>query len=57
VGYWEDQDEIKNQWEVDRRFTPSMDESLVEKLRAGWGKALDRAMAWEEPEGEKAATA
>ncbi|NBC18011.1 MAG: glycerol kinase GlpK, partial [Bacteroidetes bacterium] len=38
VGYWEDQDEIKNQWEVDRRFTPSMDESLVEKLRAGWGK-------------------
>jgi len=55
VGYWEDQEEIKDQWEVDHRFTPSMDDTLVEKLRTGWSKALDRAMAWEEPEGEKAA--
>ena len=50
VGYWDDQEEIKDQWEVDRRFTPSMDEERVAELRDGWNKALDRAKAWEEPD-------
>jgi glycerol kinase len=56
VGYWDDQEEIKNQWEVDRRFTPSMDEEHVEELRNGWNKALERAMSWEDTDAEKAAS-
>jgi glycerol kinase len=50
VGYWEDQEAIKDQWEVDRRFTPSMEEERVDELRNGWNKALERSKAWEEPD-------
>jgi glycerol kinase len=50
VGYWDDQEEIKNQWKIDRKFMPSMAPEHVEELRAGWDKALDRSKAWIEPE-------
>ena len=49
VGYWDDQASIKNQWEVDHRFTPAMDDDYVDELRNGWNKALDRAKAWKDP--------
>jgi len=51
VGYWDDLDSIQSQWQVDQRFTPKMDTAMVDDLRAGWDKALERAKAWEEPEG------
>ena len=50
VGYWDDQDEIRSQWKIDRKFMPSMDADHVEELRAGWDKALERSKAWVEPE-------
>jgi glycerol kinase len=50
VGYWDDQDEIRSQWKIDRKFMPSMDETHVVELRTGWHKALDRSKAWVEPE-------
>jgi len=55
VDFFDDMDEIQDQWQVDRRFTPQMDDSRVKELRTNWNKALDRAKAWEEPEGEEAA--
>ena len=51
VGYWDDLDSIQSQWKVDRRFTPAMDGDMVDELRAGWDKALDRSKAWESPQG------
>jgi len=54
TGYWDDMEEIKTQWKVDRKFTPSMSEDMVKELRHNWNKALERAKAWEEPETEKA---
>ncbi len=50
VGYWDNQKEIQNQWQVDRKFTPSMAPERVKELRAGWDKALDRSKAWIDPE-------
>ncbi len=50
VDFWKSQEEIRDQWELDRKFTPEMEASRIETLRAGWSKALDRAKAWEEPE-------
>ena len=50
VGYWDDQDSIRDQWEMDRKFMPSMAPEHVEELRAGWDKALERAKAWEQPD-------
>ena len=47
VGYWKDQKQIAAQWQVDRRFTPSMKPVDRKRLEAGWRKALDRARQWE----------
>jgi glycerol kinase len=56
VDFWESQDEIRDQWQLDRKFTPDMEANRVAELRAGWAKALERAKAWEEPD-EQATTA
>jgi glycerol kinase len=50
VGFWKDQAEIKDQWELERRFTPEMDNERVATLRAGWDQAVERAKAWENPD-------
>jgi glycerol kinase len=50
VGYWDSLDDIRSQWETDRRFEPNMPESQVRELRHGWEKALERARGWEEKE-------
>jgi glycerol kinase len=50
VGFWESQAEIRDQWELDKRFTPSMSQDRVETLRTGWSKAVERARAWESPD-------
>ena len=47
VGYWKDQKEIAAQWQVDRKFTPSMKAAERKRLETGWRKALDRARRWE----------
>jgi len=49
VDYWSSQNAIKNQWELDRKFTPSMAPARVTELRTGWKKALERSRAWESP--------
>lgn len=46
VGYWKSQEEISNQWLLDRRFDPQMKNSEVEKLTKGWNRALKSVEAW-----------
>jgi len=46
-GYWNNIDEIRKLWTADRRFTPEMKETDVDKLKKGWKKALERSLAWE----------
>jgi len=48
VGYWKDQKQIAAQWQVDRRFTPSMKAVDRKRLETGWRKALERARRWED---------
>jgi len=48
VGYWKDQKQIAAQWQVDRRFTPSMKPVNRKRLETGWRKALERARRWED---------
>lgn len=49
VEYWSGQDELREQWALDRRFSPSMKADQVQTLRDGWAKAVERAKAWESP--------
>ena len=48
VGFWKDQTDVQHHWALDRRFDPKMDEDKREKLYAGWKKAVQRALDWEE---------
>lgn len=50
VGYWENLDDIRNNWALDRAFTPKMDPNQKEGLLKGWHKAVKCAIAWGEPE-------
>lgn len=46
VGYWDSQEAISKQWQEDNRFEPQMDSAKVDKLIAGWNRALKAADAW-----------
>lgn len=46
VGFWKDQAEIKEQWKLDKKFEPNMDESHREALYKGWQHAVEATMAF-----------
>ena len=46
VGYWDNIDEIRKQWQVDRKFDPEMDQAKVQELTKGWKRAVKAAIAW-----------
>lgn len=46
TGYWEDIEELKQQWQVDREFRGTMDNESVLKLRSKWADAVKRAGSW-----------
>ncbi|ANN31280.1 MULTISPECIES: glycerol kinase GlpK [Bacillus cereus group] len=46
VGYWKNQDEIKSQWHMDKRFEPTMEAETSEELYAGWKKAIEATKAF-----------
>ncbi|MDR5756042.1 glycerol kinase GlpK [Caballeronia sp. LZ035] len=46
VGYWKDVGELKAQWQLERRFTPSMQAEEVASRLAGWQRAVGAAKAW-----------
>ncbi len=47
TGFWKNRDQVAAQWQVDRIFEPSMPRAQVDRLRAGWQKALERSRNWE----------
>jgi glycerol kinase len=46
VGFWKNQEEIAEQWAMDRTFLPKMAEEERVKLYDGWKKAVNAAMAF-----------
>lgn len=46
VGYWKDQEEIAQQWQIEKTFEPQMQADQVQALQAGWQKALERSKGW-----------
>jgi glycerol kinase len=46
VGYWEGDEDIRRNWQVDRRFEPAMARDQAQALREAWDKAVERAKAW-----------
>jgi glycerol kinase len=46
VGFWESYDEMRNNWGVDRRWEPEMEEEEQEHLYGQWKKAVTRTFDW-----------
>ncbi len=40
VGYWKSIDELQQQWQIDKTFTPSMGEDERNQLKKGWERAV-----------------
>jgi glycerol kinase len=47
VGYWSSQQEIADNWVLDREFKPSMSAGDRQQRHAQWKKAVERALDWE----------
>lgn len=43
VGFWEDLDEVKEHWQLDKKFEPDMEDDCREDLYSGWHKAVKAA--------------
>jgi glycerol kinase len=48
VGFWKGIDEIRQQWQPDRVFSPDMADAEREQMVSGWNRAVKAAKAWAE---------
>ena len=46
VGYWKDKEEVKENQETDRIFTPELEEKTRKTMVRGWEKAVRYAYGW-----------
>jgi glycerol kinase len=47
-GFWSSQEEIAQQWAVEKTFEPQMSTEQCDSLFGGWKRAVERAMNWAE---------
>jgi len=48
VGFWEDLDELRKNWDKDKQWNPKMDAETRAGYYAGWKKAVKRTFNWVE---------
>lgn len=46
VGYWKNVNDIQQQWQLDRKFIPHIEENKRNELVSGWQRAVKAAIAW-----------
>jgi glycerol kinase len=51
IGFWSGLEEIGANWQLDRRFEPTMSADRRAELRAGWARAVARSRDWARPAG------
>jgi glycerol kinase len=47
VGFWSNLDDLRANWQVDKRWHPRMEEATRAGLYQGWLRAVQRSMHWE----------
>jgi glycerol kinase len=50
VGFWDNLDDLRRNWNEDKRWEPRMDEATREKLFRDWKRAVERTFDWVEQE-------
>ena len=48
VGFWNDYDELRSNWGMDKKWDSAMSKDLRKKLYSGWKKAVTRTFDWVE---------
>jgi glycerol kinase len=46
VGFWENPDDLRSNWQEGKRWTPNWSEDQREAGYAGWQKAVQRTLDW-----------
>ena len=46
IGYWNDLEEISNQWIIGKKFEPKMHNTDIEKLLNNWQQSVIRSKGW-----------
>ena len=46
VGYWKNMEDIQNQWQIDKTFTPIMNDAERIVLTKAWQRSVKAAKAW-----------
>nr|WP_224828997.1 glycerol kinase GlpK [Saliphagus infecundisoli] len=46
VGYWDDIDELRDNWRIDREFVPEMDSEKADAMYGRWDDAVERSLDW-----------
>jgi glycerol kinase len=46
VGYWDNLDDLRKNWQEDQRWTPNMDDAERERLYRNWKKAVTKTLDW-----------
>ena len=46
IGYWKNMEDIQNQWQIDKTFTPIMNDAERIVLTKAWQRSVKAAKAW-----------
>ena len=46
VGYWEDAQQVAQNWAMDRQFQPAMDAAERAQRNRQWQRAVQRSLRW-----------
>ena len=46
VGYWKNLDDLRQNWQEDKRWTPALDSTKRERLYRNWRKAVTKTLDW-----------
>ncbi len=46
VGFWKDRDELRANWQEDKRWEPDMPKAERERLMRNWSKAVSKTLDW-----------
>ena len=46
MGFWENTDQTKSQWQEEKRFEPSMSKDEAEQFLYTWNKAVEKSKNW-----------
>ena len=48
IGFWQDKDELRQYWQVDKIYKPNIDTAKRDNLKNNWNKAISKSSGWQE---------